>query len=148
MVSPKSLGVQLIRLKTGDDIVADVIYDPSESRPYQMVEPLKVAYMKSTKNPGYMTVSLVQWVFPGLTDGITFPIAENDILFITDSSDKMTDYYVSTLNSFHDAMNAKIEMESGYDTESKPSPNDISEDDLDYLEAVFESLKKDKGSLH
>ena len=138
-------------MNTGEDIICSVSYDPNENRPYVCRSPLKIAYTPSHKNPSYMTVALLQWVFPGLTDQKTFSISERDILFVEDASLKMVDYYYQTLEDFESVMNKKPTTKDSYESIfSDYDDTDFTEEDQQTLDEILEQLRntRDKGKLH
>ena len=126
--------VKMIRLVTGEDIISEAtLIDDKE---FVLLNPLKVVYNNSTKNPGYVSVLLIKWVFGSITEKEEISIKERDVLFSVDVSERMFDYYYSTLSSF-DIKESEIVME------------DVSDDSADIsIEDILDYFKQDKGKLH
>jgi hypothetical protein len=126
--------VKMLRLVTGEDIISEsTLIDDKE---YVLTHPLKVVYNNSSRNPGYVSVLLVKWVFGSITEKDEITIRERDVLFSVEVSDRMFDYYYSTLDSFKEKEN-EILME------------DIDDDDANItIEDMLDYLKTDKGKLH
>lgn len=126
--------VKMIRLVTGEDIISEAtLIDDKE---FLLLNPLKVVYNNSTKNPGYVSVLLIKWVFGSITEKEEISIKERDVLFSVDVSERMFDYYYSTLSSFN-IKESEIVME------------DVSDDSADIsIEDILDYFKQDKGKLH
>ena len=126
--------VKMLRLVTGEDIISEsTLVDDKE---YLLAHPLKVVYNNSTRNPGYVSVLLVKWVFGSITEKDEITIKERDVLFSVEVSDRMFDYYYSTLDSFKEK-------------ESKILMEDVDDDDANVtIEDMLDYLKTDKGKLH
>jgi hypothetical protein len=126
--------VKMLRLVTGEDIISEsTLIDDKE---YVLTHPLKVVYNNSSRNPGYVSVLLVKWVFGSITEKDEITIKERDVLFSVEVSDRMFDYYYSTLDSFKEKEN-EILME------------DVDDDDANItIEDMLDYLKTDKGKLH
>lgn len=126
--------VKMIRLVTGEDIISEAtLIDDKE---FVLLNPLKVVYNNSTKNPGYVSVLLIKWVFGSITEKEEISIKERDVLFSVDVSERMFDYYYSTLSSFN-IKESEIVME------------DVSDDTADIsIEDILDYFKQDKGKLH
>ena len=153
--------IKFIRLNNGDDIICSVTRDDTSERPIICHSPLKIAYTPSMRNPTYMTVALIQWIFPGLTDNTTVSLAERDVLFAENASLKMVDYYYQTLDDFNEVMNKskKEQLKEMTDEEILDGWGDInpdgemslmSEEDQQSLDEILRELNltKDKGKLH
>jgi hypothetical protein len=126
--------VKMLRLVTGEDIISEsTLIDDKE---YLLAHPLKVVYNNSTRNPGYVSVLLVKWVFGSITEKDEITIKERDVLFSVEVSDRMFDYYYSTLDSFKEK-------------ESEILMEDVDDDDANVtIEDMLDYLKTDKGKLH
>ena len=96
--------VKFIRLKTGDDIICEVVTTAIESEDkketwYTVINPLKVSYIKS-ELIGYLQISFIPWVFPKICDFQEFTIRDEDVLFITEVAEKMNNYYWENLHTY------------------------------------------------
>jgi len=126
--------VKMLRLVTGEDIISESTH--VDDKEYVLAHPLKVVYNNSTRNPGYVSVLLVKWVFGSITEKDEITIKERDVLFSVEVSDRMFDYYYSTLDSFKEK-------------ESEILMEDVDDDDANVtIEDMLDYLKTDKGKLH
>lgn len=106
--------IKLIRLITGEDIISQCIetylLDTSSGKINEemcskkqdsitLIEPLKLIYAIGGST-GLLSVSLMSWIFPKLTDKVEIEIKERDILFITEPSEKFIQHYIETIESF------------------------------------------------
>lgn len=96
--------VKFIRLKTGEDIICEVVTttletDDNKEVWYTVVNPLKVAYIAS-QHEGYLQISFMPWVFPKICDFQEFIIRDEDVLFISEVTEKMNTYYWENLHTY------------------------------------------------
>lgn len=90
--------VKFLRLKTGDDIIAEVIETGENDKVYYLlINPVKVYYMPTTK-PGYMQVAFIPWVFSRVCDAQEFTISADDVLLFSNASEAMNEYYWKHMN--------------------------------------------------
>lgn len=91
---------KFVRLTNGDDIVAEVVETEDEKGIlYMLINPLKVIYVQSPQHQNYLTVSFIPWVFPRICDHQEFTIHANDVLMVSNVSEKMNDYYWNNLDT-------------------------------------------------
>lgn len=91
--------VKFLRLKTGDDIISEVIETGENDKVYYLlINPVKVFYMPTTK-PGYMQVAFTPWVFSKVCDVQEFTISADDVLLFSNASESMNDYYWNHMNA-------------------------------------------------
>lgn len=93
--------VMFIRLVTGEDLISEVSEyeelstskDSTENLHYYILHnPMKVLYLQGVKS-GYVSISLMQWVFGRVCQDQTFDLSMGDILTTGNPSDKMHEYY-------------------------------------------------------
>ena len=112
---------KLVRLQNGDDVIAEVIEMEDETGvTYTLFHPLKVVYIPSDTT-GYLTVAFMPWVFPRLCEQQEFVIHSQDILFISNVTNKMNDYYWENLDYFakkvsveEEKVNEQVQQEDAY----------------------------------
>lgn len=96
--------VKFLRLNNGEDIIAysyRVAKDDMEDAHYILMDPLKVIYMTTNKGmKPFMSISLMQWVFSRISDKQEFKINDKDVLFSTEPSPSLVDYYYETIEHF------------------------------------------------
>lgn len=143
--------VKFIRLNTGEDLVSQVTEITSEKEHYYvLLNPMKVMYISDSS--GYMSISLMQWVFYKICELQEFTLFSGDIVTMGNPSEKLIDYYWNTVNKYDELLKVKKESEfreSLYDdTEIDTDPVDESEG-LDMIKDILDAIKKNgKGTLH
>jgi hypothetical protein len=91
---------QFIRLKNGDDVIAEVVeIEDEDGILYTLFNPLKVDYIPS-QTTGYLSIAVMPWVFPRICDQQEFVIHAEDILMITNVSEKMNIYYWDSVDAY------------------------------------------------
>lgn len=144
-----SSSIQFIRLTNGEDIIADIV-DVSYGK-VTISNPLKVVYSTSMR-PGYLTMSLMQWVFLRLSKNQTFTMDESNILIQSEPDSAFLEHYNSSVQTLVDRSNSNFEFANYTDDSDVDLDNDSdSLNELDGLELLKELLnksKKDKGNLH
>lgn len=89
---------KFLRLKTGDDLIAQVVeMGLDEDYVYNLISPLKVLYMQTSK-PGYIQIAMVPWVLPRICEDPEFTIDPSDVLLLSNASPTMNEYYWETIS--------------------------------------------------
>jgi hypothetical protein len=144
-----SSDIQFIRLTNGEDIIAEII-DISYGK-VTVSNPLKVVYSTSMK-PGYLTMSLMQWVFLRLSKNQTFTMDETNILIQSEPEDALLNHYHSSVGALVERSNTNFEFANYTDDSDIDLDNDsdgLNElDGLELLKELLSKSKKDKGNLH
>lgn len=139
--------VDFFRLVTGEDIVSE--YEMQDDC-YRLINPCKIVYLTSAK-PGFLSISLMQWVFAKISVDQVFDLPKNQVLIRSSVSDSMMDHYFSSVDHF-----AKSEMKKKIDFDD-PVMDDYVEEDfsseegLNLLQEIMDKLgknKNNKGKLH
>ena len=103
---------KLVRLQNGDDVIAEVVEMEDENGViYALFHPLKVVYVPS-ETTGYLTVAFMPWVFPRLCEQQEFIIHSHDILFMSDVTPKMNEYYWNNMDYYTKKATAEEEKET------------------------------------
>ena len=103
---------KLVRLQNGDDIISEVVEMEDENGViYALFHPLKVVYVPS-ETTGYLTVAFMPWVFPRLCEQQEFIIHSHDILFMSDVTPKMNEYYWNNMDYYTKKVTAEEEKET------------------------------------
>lgn len=98
---------KFLRLQNGDDVIAETVeFEDEHGIMYMLINPLKVVYMQS-QHEGYLSVSFMPWVFPRMVDHQEFMLHADDVLLISDVSEKMNIYYWDNL----DTLTGKVPQE-------------------------------------
>lgn len=91
---------KFLRLQNGDDVIAETIeMEDEDGIIYTLCHPLKVVYMP-TETTGYLSVMFMPWVFPKICDEQIFTIHAEDVMLITDVSEKMNIYYWESVDTY------------------------------------------------
>lgn len=136
--------VEFFRLVTGEDIVSE--YEEADGI-YILINPCKVVYLTSQK-PGYLSISLMQWVFSKLCAEQVFDIPKNQVLLKAPVGESMVDHYYHSVQYFEkNELKKKIE----FDAPVSSDEGDILAEEEDLYEQIMEKIrdmKIDKGKLH
>ncbi len=129
--------IKFIRLVTGEDIVSEV-GDISNGKMY-INNPLKVVYTPSM-NTGFLSISLMQWVFTRISKNQSFDIDLHNILIMTDADDHLIDHYKESLLTF---------SKKGHDDDTEYDTLE-EQDGIDMLNSLIDKIKNksNKGKLH
>lgn len=91
---------KFLRLQNGDDVIAEVTETEDEHGViYTLFHPLKLVYVP-TETTGYVSIAFMPWVFPRICDDQTFTIHGEDVMFVSDVSEKMNIYYWDSVDSY------------------------------------------------
>jgi hypothetical protein len=141
--------VKFMRLDNGEDIISEiVIYDDM----ILLLHPLKLLYSSSSK-PGYLSISLMQWVFTKITEDQTFEMPKSAVLLYSEPTDALKEYYWQTVNHFM-SKTTEHSKRIGFET-TEPSGEEEeystteSDEALEMLEKLLGGFTKpDKSKLH
>lgn len=89
--------IKFMRLTTGEDIVAEVT-EVSNGK-VVLSYPLKIIYTPSL-NTGYLSISLMQWVFTKISINQTFDIGLENVLLMTDAEKTLVEHYEDSIFNF------------------------------------------------
>jgi hypothetical protein len=129
--------IQFLRLKNGEDIITEV---QENAGSLVLINPCKILYLKGKKS-GFLSISLMQWVFSRISADQMFEIDKNEVLFKTLPDDGMIVHYFNSVEHF-------LEKESSSNIEyDDPTIDDSYEDNLEMLKDLI-GTKDDKGKLH
>ena len=129
--------IQFLRLKNGEDLITEV---QETDGSLVLVNPCKILYLKGKKS-GFLSISLMQWVFSRISADQMFEIDKNEVLFKTLPDDGMIIHYINSVEHF-------LEKESSSNIEyDDPTIDDSYEDNLEMLKDLI-GTKDDKGKLH
>lgn len=114
---------KFLRLKTGDDVISEVVEtEDEEGVTYILFNPLKVIYLPM-ESAGTLSIAFMPWVFPRICDEQEFILYDEDVLLITPVSEKMNIYYWETVDSY-------IHRENEHTVEDEPEPMEEEEQEL------------------
>jgi hypothetical protein len=151
--------VVFIRMVTGEDLVSEVTevagHDGREHY-YILNNPMKVLYLTGGKT-GYMSVSLMQWVFHRICEEQTFNIYPDDVLTIGNPTDKMIDYYWNCVDESYSRRDENAKK-TNYGYQEEEQTEEVSEEEqitddneaLDMLRELMETInsKTGKRTIH
>jgi hypothetical protein len=137
--------VEFIRLVTGEDIISECEIHEDH---YRLFNPCKVVYISSVKQ-GFLSISLMQWVFSKISDKQIFDLPKNQILIKSTPSDKLIEHYFGSVEHFLDtSLKDSISFEEPIDTNLEEDSYTSSEEALEMIEKLLGSNKDKKGKLH
>ena len=129
--------IQFLRLKNGEDIITEV---QEKAGSLVLINPCKILYLKGKKS-GFLSISLMQWVFSRISADQMFEIDKNEVLFKTLPDDGMIIHYFNSVEHF-------LEKESKNNIEyDDPTIDDSYEDNIEIIKDLI-GTKDDKGKLH
>lgn len=88
--------VKFIRLVTGEDLLANVLYveeDDIEMAHYYMYEPLRVMYIMNPNDPGMLKISFTPWIMTEIVSNQEFYLDPDNIIAMATPDQKMVEYY-------------------------------------------------------
>ena len=129
--------IQFLRLKNGEDIITEV---QENAGSLVLINPCKILYLKGKKS-GFLSISLMQWVFSRISADQMFEIDKNEVLFKALPDDNMITHYCNSVEHF-------LEKESKNNIEyDDPTIDDSYEDNIEIIKDLI-GTKDDKGKLH
>lgn len=130
--------IRFIRLTNGEDIVAEVL-DVANGI-IVVNNPLKVLYTPSM-NTGYLSISLMQWVFTRISKQQTFDMNLTNVLIMTDAEDALKSHYEESMDKFDKAKDDDEEDDIDFSTLE-------GDEGIEMLKNLMDKIKGDKGRLH
>jgi hypothetical protein len=133
---------KFLRLQNGDDVIAETIeMEDEDGIVYTLCHPLKVVYMP-TETTGYLSVMFMPWVFPKICDEQIFTIHAEDVLLMTDVSEKMNIYYWDSVRTYTE----KSEV-SNSESEPQEEIEMTEEEEFELYTKIMEKLGS-KRTMH
>lgn len=128
---------KFLRLKNGDDIISEVVeFEENGDITYQLINPLKVAYLPS-QSTGYLQIAFMPWVFPRICSLQEFIVYPEDVLVISNVAEKMNDYYWDSIDTYINEPKAKVEET----TVEEP------QEEMENIAEILQSLGLDKKKV-
>lgn len=136
--------IQFLRLKNGEDIIAEI---QETATTYILLNPCKVLYLKGSK-PGFISLSLMQWVFMKICSEQVFEIVKEEVLFKSYPDESLIEHYWNSVEHFMNAASKdNIEYDRYSNDEGAYDDSNELDEGLELLKKLLES-KEDKGKLH
>jgi hypothetical protein len=136
--------IQFLRLKNGEDILAEV---QETATTYILLNPCKVLYLKGSK-PGFISLSLMQWVFMKICSEQVFEIVKEEVLFKSYPDENLVAHYWNSVEHFmNSASKDNIEYDRYSNDEGTYDESNDLDEGIELLKKLLES-KDDKGKLH
>lgn len=150
-----------IRLNTGEDLISEVIWaetKPGTESHVTLINPMKILCMPSNK-PGYVTLSLMQWIFKKITEDQEFNIFSRDILTMSKPNPNLKEYYAETVDYFNRKEHQTVmdyleeldkEIQAVQTSDDMVENSDLADSDIDKLVSEFLTslTSNNKGTLH
>lgn len=137
MQEPAEIKIKFLRLNSGEDIISEILN--KDDKTYVLINPLKIIYGINQKT-GYVSISLVQWIFPKITENLEFDISISNILIESNASISMTQYYYDTLSNYE----KKYYQREEEDEDDEDEDYEITDEDLEETKEMIESALKNK----
>ena len=91
---------KFIRLKNGDDLIAEAFETTDDTGDYiTVINPLKALYVPSPSS-GYLQIAFMPWVYPRICEHQEFNIKKDEILLYEDVASGMNEYYWESLDNY------------------------------------------------
>lgn len=135
----KAKDIRFIRLTNGEDIVAEVL-DIANGR-IVIDSPLKILYTPSS-NKGYLSISLMQWIFTRISKQQKFDMDMVNVLIISEPEQTLIEHYNESMDTFN---NKNDEDEEEDDIDFNTLEGD---EGIEMLKNLMDKIKGGKGRLH
>ena len=127
---------KFLRLQTGEDIICELVEITNDDEMmYMIINPLKIVYVPSSKS-GYVQVAMMPWVFPHVVDHQEFTLSPNDVIIMSDASEKLNTYYWNNLDQLGVS---DIENEETVEETTEPE---------DHLQEVLNKITSMRRTYH
>lgn len=150
-----------VRLSNGEDLISEVIWaetKPGTESHITLVNPMKIICIPS-KKPGFVTLSLMQWIFKKITEDQEFNIFSRDILTMSKPNPSLKEYYVETVDYFNGKdQQSALQYLDDLDKEIQAvQASDKMVEDEEFIDSDLEKLvsefllglsSNNKGTLH
>ncbi len=135
--------IKLVRLQSGEDIIAVYIEDP-ESEMVQLINPMTVFFKKLASGNSLLMVS--PWLPVEIVENDSATIYTSDILTVVDPKQNVIDYYYKTLLELQKYKEEEQSSESILDWGDEDEEEEsLSEEEI---KEALEELKTNKKLLH
>lgn len=138
MTENQEINVKLIRLNTGEDIVASCLMD-DETGEILVGNPMKV-YVKRVSEAGQTLLVMMPWLPLELIEDDFATLNFNDVITMVELKKSFVEYYMNTVSEYH-ALLEKKEMEIEEEQEEEPSEEE--------MQTMLDALKESRrNKLH
>lgn len=130
---------KFLRLQTGEDIICELVEITNDDEMmYMIINPLKIVYVPSSKS-GYVQVAMMPWVFPHVVDHQEFTLSPNDVIIMSDASEKLNTYYWNNLDQLGVSDIENEEPEETVEETTEPE---------DHLQEVLNKITSMRRTYH
>jgi hypothetical protein len=136
----KAKDIRFIRLTNGEDIVAEVL-DIANGR-IVIDSPLKILYTPSL-NKGYLSISLMQWVFTRISKQQKFDMDMVNVLIISEPEQSLIEHYNESMDTFDNKNDEDEDEEDDIDFSTLEG-----DEGIEMLKNLMDKIKGGKGRLH
>lgn len=135
--------VKFFRLVTGEDIISEVVEMSIDDKTiYTLLNPMKIVYMMG--KPGFLSISMMEWIFSRICDVQEFNLKPNDILTVGQPSENLITYYHECVDNFEakrQILNKKVEFGAPTENHEDIPSEYTDEDDTSAMEELQEIIK-------
>jgi hypothetical protein len=123
--------IKIVRLHNGDDIIGDITHQSNGS--FDIYDPMVVEIDYRNKFAGLV---MSHWLPFQIIKKNQVNLKTEDILFILEPSDDLTEYYISSVERIKEIMDAKESIE------------DLDEENYSEIMDAFEEMQNEENILH
>lgn len=132
--------LRVIRLKSGDDIMAEVtteIHATKKTVKYTLRNPMRVMYIMANGGTS-ISVAMVEWLFRRVSEDEEVTISEDNVLFEAIPTKALQEYYWNYLEAASDRAVELEDMDADFESSEETS----------YIVDMLEEIKKKGGKLN
>jgi hypothetical protein len=130
--------LRVIRLKTGDDIMAEVTVEVSnKTSSYTLRNPMRIMYVMGNEGSS-ISVAMVEWLFKRVSEDEEVSVSQDNILFEAIPTKALQEYYWNYLDAASSRIIEIEDMDAEYD----------SLEETRYINDMLEEIKKKGGKLN
>lgn len=139
--------VKFIRMNTGEDIISQIVeIKENDTLSYVLINPLKILYTMGN-TPGYLQISLMEWVFTRICEEQEFTVFPNDIITMAIPASNLIEYYWGSIEHFNKMRKAqKQRIKFSEDRHMEESEDFFSEEPTDEHESFLQMMEYLKNS--
>ena len=130
--------LKFIRLKTGDDLIAEIsmLETGYAKSVFKLTNPMKVIYMINNKEG--IHIALVNWIFSKVSPAEEFYIDPSDVLVLSSVNPELEEYYVKVLQAEHKEKEEESEEES---IDKSLEGEEFKDEDVAYIKQIMQDIK-------
>lgn len=138
--------VKFIRINTGEDVIAQIVeINENNNVSFMFIKPLKILYSIGNR-PGFLQISLMEWIFSKICEKQEFIISPDDVITIAEPKKELISYYWDTIAHFEGLRDEKKEKIRFSEDGIMLGEEVVYENEPDEFESVKQLLSELKNS--